>query len=188
MEKHKDKSNLRKATKLCVRLLFAACLLLVLTLVFQIVKNPEAPPSIFGYQAFTVLSNSMNPSFETGDLIVVKTAASSAIHVNDVITFKESAKKYITHRVVEIGNDHGSIGFVTKGDNNNVEDEKIVSSGALIGKQVFLIPNAGFIAKFMSGSVGFVLLILLPLIGYICLEIYDRVGKSDNPKKEVEQA
>lgn len=116
----------------------------------------------------------MNPSFETGDMVIVKSADASDINVNDVITFREGTNRYITHRVVEIVDN----GFVTKGDNNNVADEKVVSPGALVGKQVFTFENAGFIAKFASGPIGFMLLIIIPLTGYLCIVLYERIRKS----------
>ncbi len=148
----------------------------------QTMKHPDNPPSIMGYQPYTVLSNSMKPTFETGDLVIVKKVPAEKIAVDDVITFK-SDHRLITHRVVEvIEQDHA---FVTKGDNNNVNDQQVVASEALVGKQVFRIVKGGYIAKFASSPLGMLLLVILPLIGYIGLEIYDRIRKSAQTKKHL---
>ncbi|MYL41404.1 signal peptidase I [Virgibacillus salexigens] len=172
------KDKFRRALKILLRFLFVLMVIFVLFIVIQLLRNPGQPPSLFSFQPFTVLSNSMNPTFETGDMVIVKRLEASEIQENDVITFKEAADKYITHRVSEVILQQGDIQFVTKGDNNNVVDETLVSAKNVIGKQVFMIPNVGFISKFISGPVGFFLLILLPFTGYICLEVYERSQKS----------
>jgi len=46
------------------------------------------------------------------------------IHIGDIITF-EQENMLIVHRVVEIGTDNEGTYFVTKGDNNNINDGKI---------------------------------------------------------------
>ena len=81
-------------------------------------------------------------------LLFVKKVDPAEVKVDDVITFKETSGNFITHRVIEVIIDGGEVGFVTKGDNNNVKDEEVVKGENLIGKQTFIIPNAGYIAKF----------------------------------------
>jgi len=149
---------------------------------FQSKKHPEKVPSIFGISPLTVLTNSMNPYIKSGDLVIIKKAKPSDIKVNDVITFKDSSTKFITHRVASIKQNHGKLGFMTKGDNNNVADTNIVTSKNLVGKLVWKVPKAGYFAKFVSGPIGFILLILIPATGYICLEVFERLSK---PKKTI---
>jgi signal peptidase I len=148
---------------------------------FQSKKHPEKVPTIFGISPLTVLTNSMHPFIKSGDLVIIKKVTPSEVKINDVITFKETETKIITHRVIDIKQDQGTVGFVTKGDNNNVKDANIVHSNHLIGSLAFKIPKAGYIAKFVSGPIGFILLILIPATGYICLEVYERLSK---PKKK----
>lgn len=140
---------------------------------YQASKNPDQIPAIFGYKPFTVLSNSMQPAFSAGDMVFVKEKPASDIAVNDVITFKEGERKLITHRVVE----KTERGFVTKGDSNNVKDSEIVTSDNVVGTHVFTIPKAGYISKFVSSPWGITLLILVPLLGYLLLEIYDLISR-----------
>lgn len=144
-------------------------------------KHPEKVPTIFGISPLTVLTNSMHPYMKAGDLVIIKKAKPTDVKVNDVITFKETPTKFITHRVASIKQNQGNIGFVTKGDNNNTADSNIVTSNNLVGKLVLKIPKAGYFAKFVSGPIGFILLILIPATGYICLEVFERLSK---PKKQ----
>ncbi len=53
-----------------------------------------------------------------------KPKTESDIHVGDIISFWQD-NKLIVHRVIEIGKDELGIYFITKGDNNDINDEKI---------------------------------------------------------------
>lgn len=178
---------LSKPLTLAVRLIFIVILVAVLLIAYQSIKHPDQPPSLFGYQPFTVLSNSMAPYFETGDMVIVKDLTASDVSKNDVITFTDKTGKYITHRVVEIKNPNSHPSFVTKGDNNNTKDGVMVTSDNLVGKQFLLIPKAGYLVDFVSGPAGFMLLIFLPLSGYVLLELYERVKKGKKEKQTRDQ-
>ncbi|MFC0302143.1 signal peptidase I [Virgibacillus soli] len=173
----------RKIFIYSLRLIFIILLAFVLFIVLQMIRHPGQPPSFLGYQPYTVVSNSMKPTFETGDLVIVKMLEAKDITVHDVITFQDSEGRFVTHRVVDISQEDGSPVMKTKGDNNNVVDDDIVTSDALIGRQAFLIKNGGFIARFASSSLGFMLLIIVPLIGYVSLTLYERIFKSNQVKK-----
>jgi signal peptidase I len=176
-------ANLKRALAYTFRGIFIVLFLFILFLAIQLIRHPDIPPSIFGYQPFTVLSNSMNPSFETGDLIIIKKVASSSIKEGDVITFQASNDKFVSHRVVEVNQQNGKPGFVTKGDNNNVKDEQVVSSEDLMGKKVFLLKNGGHIAKFIGSPTGVILFIVLPLIGYFGLTLWEQIRRTYHMRK-----
>lgn len=179
----KTGSNLKKAAANGLRILFIALFIFILFVAIQMTRHPGEPPHIFGYQPFTVLSNSMNPSFETGDLVIIKKVPASNVTEGDVITFQEGTGKFITHRVVEVTKQNGNFRFVTKGDNNNVNDDNVVTSSELLGKKVFLLKNGGLIAKFVGSPFGFMLFVIMPLIGYIGLTIFERTRKSSHTRK-----
>ncbi|MGE8203782.1 signal peptidase I [Heyndrickxia sp. NPDC080065] len=158
-----------------VIIFFVIAFLLYFT--FQSKKHPEKVPTIFGISPLTVLTNSMHPYIKAGDMVIINKVNPADVKVNDVITFQETATKFITHRVIAVQQDQGKVGFVTKGDNNNVQDSKIVTPDHLVGSLVLKIPKAGYFAKFVSGPIGFILLILIPATGYICLEVYERLSR-----------
>ncbi|WP_172840517.1 signal peptidase I [Virgibacillus phasianinus] len=167
--------------------MFIVILVSLLLITYQSIKNPERPPSLFGYQPFTVLSNSMDPYFNTGDMVIIKETSPANVSKGDVITFTDKTGKYITHRVIEIKNRNSHPVFVTKGDNNNVKDGEMVTGDHIVGKQTILIPGAGYLVEFVSGPIGFILLILLPLAGYIFLELFERAKKGKKRDKTREQ-
>ena len=80
-----------------------------------------------------VTSDSMYPTFKTGDLLVVQSADIDDIEVGDIIMFTvPSEKELIVHRVESIGED----GIRTKGDATNATDNWIVDSNDVEAKLV----------------------------------------------------
>ena len=72
-----------------------------------------------------VNSDSMAPLLGNGAMgIEIIPTSKEDIHVGDVVTFRRD-DILIAHRVVEIGSDEDGGYFITKGDNNNAEDDKI---------------------------------------------------------------
>ncbi|WP_060678295.1 signal peptidase I [Virgibacillus halodenitrificans] len=183
----KQRRFITKVISACIKWLSVAMFILVLIIFIQMARHPDQPPQILGLQGLTVLSNSMNPTFQTGDLVIVKAMDALDVNKNDIITFKENDGPYITHRVIDIVDEKGAIGFITKGDNNNVADQEIVHAHHLLGQVAFHIPYLGYIANFIGSKAGFILLILLPLVGYIALELNDKIGKNNNKKGVVNE-
>lgn len=70
-------------------------------------------------------SKSMIPILSEGATgIGIKPKSEEDIHIGDIISFKQG-NGLIVHRVVEKGIDREGIFFITKGDNNDINDGKI---------------------------------------------------------------
>ncbi|MFE7060522.1 signal peptidase I [Sutcliffiella sp. NPDC057660] len=156
---------------------------LVIFFVSQSKGDIEKVPSVIGYKPLTILSNSMQPVFEAGDVILVKPGKKPT--VNDVITFKHPDGILVTHRIIDSTEENGKTLFATKGDNNNIADEGLVAPESIIGVQTNIIPGAGHVAKFVSGPVGFILLIGVPVFLYLLIEIFQRTGIIGTRKEEI---
>ena len=111
--------------------------------------------SFFGYQMFTVISGSMQPTIKVGDIILIK--KQDNYFVNDIVTYK-SDNNYITHRVVEIND----LNVVTKGDYNNALDDPIHVSN-VVGK-VVLILNTSCIVRNTSKPLFWIVLVIFGFI------------------------
>ena len=84
-------------------------------------EKDNKPTSIFGYTFLSVLSPSMEPLFNEGDIIVIKTIDVDSIKVGDVIAFFDPAStsdSVLTHRVIDIYEKDGKRYAVTAGDFN----------------------------------------------------------------------
>ena len=108
---------------------------------------------LFGYYVFNVLTGSMSPEYNPGDLIYVKEVPATSVKVGDPITFVLNEQLVVaTHRVVEI--DYENQCFVTKGDANGQADPAPVHFNNLIGKPHFKIPKLGYVSGFIQNPPG----------------------------------
>ena len=88
----------------------------------------------FGLTILQVSSNSMIPTFQKGDFIIIK--KQTEYDVGDIITYEiveDKQKYYVTHRIIEKNGNE----YITKGDANNREDSKIVDNDSIKGKVLF---------------------------------------------------
>ena len=134
-----------------------------LTLIIKSKLYPDKIADFMGYKPFIVMSGSMETTINIGDLVIVKKVNSNSIHTGDIIAFK-NGNIVISHRVKEVINDSGTYKFKTKGDNNNVADDFIVSSDAIEGIFVNKIPGLGSILLFLGKPIGLLMVILVIII------------------------
>lgn len=121
---------------------------------------------VIGYRSYTVLSGSMEPKFYPGDIVIIKHKNKINLQVNDIATYRDNDGVIITHRIVEQTNE----GYITKGDNNNVEDAGILKEDNIIGEFKCSIPKVGYVIQFLSNpkivSVEIILLSLFIFFYY----------------------
>lgn len=87
--------------------------------------------------------------FNKGDVMVLMGADNSK--VGDVLVYSSELHNYpIIHRVTFIN----ELGFVIKGDNNDVSDPYIVIEDQVVGKAVLRIPYIGWIKIWFAQIVG----------------------------------
>ncbi len=185
-----EESRTKKIIKVFSNSIFTLLIIFLILSAFMSIgakKNRDGVPSILGYKPMTVLTGSMAPKINPGDMIIDKSVNPESIKVGDVVTYRVNSNMLITHRVIEIVNKEGKSAFKMKGDANNVEDNNLVTEEQLIGRYSFRIPYAGYVANFARSIYGFVLLILVPA----ALLIYDQVKtvlsemKKEKDKKQI---
>ncbi|KAH6584241.1 hypothetical protein BASA61_007599 [Batrachochytrium salamandrivorans] len=92
----------------------------------SVVLNSESPIVV-------VLSESMEPSFQRGDLLILS-LLSDPIRVGDICVYKIKGKDIpIVHRVLELHENHttNKTLILTKGDYNPVDDRGLYNRGQL---------------------------------------------------------
>lgn len=95
-----------------------------------------------GYRGFIIASNSMSPTLERGDLILIDTKENT-VEDGDIIIFIVE-NNIVTHRVIEHYELDGKTYYLTKGDANNAVDPWILHNEQIIGKYIIRIPYIGF--------------------------------------------
>ena len=124
----------------------------------------------------------MQPAFSAGDIIVIKN--NSVPKVNDIVTYKHPDGIFVSHRIIQVIKKDGQSLFKTKGDNNNIDDHILVPRKDILGIEKLIVPKAGYVAKFVSGPVGLVIFILIPLLTLIIIEIFERLGLINKKKQK----
>jgi signal peptidase len=82
-------------------------------------------PRVFGYQTATMLTGSMSPQINPGDVVVAVAEPVEDVQVGDVISYHIPVDDHRveTHRIIEVlHHNDGSIAVRTQGDNNPAPD------------------------------------------------------------------
>lgn len=173
-------------TILCIILI--PILLINLTLIAKSYLNKDEVPNVAGTLPLIVLTDSMYPVIESGDLIICHTEEPENVRTGDVIAFFDPAGNgttIVTHRVLEVTELGGQLAWRTKGDNNNTEDRLLVTAEKLVAVyEGTRIPGAGNVALFMQTTTGLIVCVVLPiilLVGYdiIRRRIYEKNKQDD---------
>ena len=97
---------------------------------------------------------------------IIKKAKADNLKQGDIVTFKQNGET-ITHRIVQIDDIEDGKLYITKGDNNNVQDEQGLRFDQIEGKLVIKIPQLGkMVASFKNGII-IVLVLLISAIIYL---------------------
>lgn len=172
-EDKKTKTNARKIYGI-VSTVIAALIFIFLVCTVAVVlwqRSSGGDSSIFGYYMFDVVTDSMEPAIEAGEVIISKKVDDpSALKVGDIITFiapSGSLKgRNVTHRIVKIVMDDNGVlkHFRTRGDNPSVgEDNWNLNPEAVKAVYVKSAPFIAGLRDFLSHWYGYVVLIVLPL-------------------------
>ena len=138
--------------------------------------HPDEVPSFLGWKPFIVLSGSMETEIMTGDLVITKEIDTSKLKVGDIIAFKKDG--YVTtHRIISIDEVDGQKQYVTKGDNNNTQDEGYTTDDMIEGVYKKKLSGLGNLAMFVQTPSGMVIALSIPLILLILMQVSN--GKND---------
>lgn len=121
-------------------------------LIGQLQVTLGKPVSLAAFVA--VESNSMVPTFERGDILLV--LRTDEIREGEIILFRSQFGSPIVHRVIEIKDN----GYITKGDNNPTTDqarmgiikkEQVLAEVFDINGYIFKVPKLGYLSLWIRG-------------------------------------
>ena len=164
------------ATAFIVLLMMAAAVVTILSLS----SKENDVPSIFGYTAFSIQTDSMEDEIMTGDFILGKKCDPKELEVEDIISFytvNSKGQVFInTHRIIEIEETSNGRIFTTQGDNEDLPDSRKVYEKDIVSEYSgFRIPILGYILTFLSTQFGFFLCIVLPVLLYTLWQLYNLI-------------
>ena len=144
---------------------------------------------LLGFQVYTILSGSMEPTYHVGSIIYVKPVDPLTVREGQAITFMLDANTVATHRVIEILPDEtqpGVVRFRTKGDANSTPDGAPVHSRNVIGVPVFTIPYLGYVAAYVQNPPGRYVAIAALAIALVLIVLPDSTSADNKAKRRKE--
>lgn len=169
----KSKIEREKKIKRAVKCVFYPVSLFIvicaMNILYQKTIKKEDDIHLFGFRSYIVLSGSMEPDLQVGDMVVSRQAGEKQIETGDIITFEDENGAVITHRVADIMIKDGKRYYQTKGDNNNGKDIGLVPIENIKGKYIFKISGAGKLITQIMTPAGFMLTLFIMTMGYIII-------------------
>lgn len=179
---------LKRAAGIFISIVLWAVILLAALFAFTTLatKDSSHVANLAGFTPLNVVSDSMAPTFQAGDLILIRSCDPASLKEGDIVTFHTIINNEFalnTHRITEIQGQADARSYVTKGDNNDIADIHMITDGDIVGKFVARLPHFGRVVEFLSSSMGFLLVIVLPLLIFFVYQVYHLVTVSIDLKK-----
>ena len=185
-----EMSTVKKAASIVISVVMWIIILVAALFAFTTLatKDDGSVSSLAGFTPLTVQSESMAPTFDQDDLIIIKQCDPSTLEVGDIVTFHaiiDNQYALNTHRIISINEVNGLNSYTTKGDNNELADQHVIADGDIVGKYVGKIPYMGKVIGFLSGTWGFLVEIVLPMLLFFIYQVYHLVIVGMNLKRAV---
>jgi len=133
---------MKKSIKITIKIIKAilTCFLIVVLLVILVQRFSRNNLSVGGIRIFNIVSESMTPDYQIGDILISKKVSAKNINIGDNVTYIGTDDKVkglvITHAVIGKRLENGKYYFTTKGIANSLEDPEI-SEDEVYGKVVY---------------------------------------------------
>jgi signal peptidase len=188
-KKSEDKKKPISKKKIIVSLLlifFAFFGSFLIYFILQIALNTETPMVV-------VISDSMAPNINKGDLLFIQGKDPEDIEVGDVIVFDADGlwsgapEEPIVHRVVDIRKVDDDWEFRTKGDANNDKDEEWIPEKRIKGVVIGRIPYIGWVKIVLADYGLFIPVLIILSVPLIISIIWDVIKSKENEKEKIEK-
>lgn len=133
---------MKKILKILLYVILIPLLIYNITIITETLLFPKKTPSFFGIKTYIIVSGSMQPNINIGDIVVVKNTKQEALKKGDIISFRDN-QSIITHRINEVLQLDGITKYRTKGDKNNICDSELVKYENIEGKVIVTLPKVG---------------------------------------------
>lgn len=174
--------NFKRITVIALKAVTSASIILIALFAMAVVGV-----KLIGLDVYIVQSPSMEPTCPVGSVIWVKKISDpSKLEVNDVVTFKLTKRTTATHRIIRIeksDTDPAGYVFITKGDNNDSEDNVPLSPSDVIGKEILTIPYLGYVSNYVQTKPGVYVAITACIVVIGLLFVIDVLADDKTEKK-----
>ncbi len=183
-ERIKRRQKIKKISIIVLYIILIPVILFSLLLIMLELGNSKGIPSFLNIEIYKVSSDSMEPRLKKDDIIIVRKCYNDKqFKTGNIITFRRRDGEIITHRISKVYRDYSGNQFVTKGDNNEEEDEFIVTADMIIGKVIYTVPDLENISKLLKNKLFLAFCILI----FVLIVIYDKKQKEKKIKRKLER-
>lgn len=182
-----------KILKAIYNILYMLLVILVVIILIAVIlqRASKNTLSLGGFRIFNIITGSMIPKYEVGDVLISKTIKPEDIKVGDDIVYfgteDDFAGKIVTHQVIDIEKQDGKYVFHTKGLANTAEDP-LVKEEQISGKIIYKIKTISYISKLINNLYSFYFVIFIPVVILIFIEIRGIiVGKKESKEEEKDE-
>lgn len=184
-KKIKDNKFLKIAFTIIKTIITIFLLILICIIFIQRVSNNNF--AVGGIRVFTIITGSMEPEYEVGDMIISKEVKPEEIKVGDNVVYKglvdDFNGKIVTHKVMEKKKSGGKYKFITKGLNNDIEDPEI-SEEQILGKVTYKTHILSVISKLINNTSTFFFVIFIPFVLLVFFEIVEIMEEKKHEEKD----
>ena len=174
----KDNKALKVVWKIIKSITTVIIILIVITIALQ--RFSDNKLTLGGFSVYTVVTKSMVPKYNVGDMLLAKQVDTNTIQVGDDIVYLGAVDtfngKIVTHQVIQIEGEGTNRIFHTKGIANTIEDPTITGS-QIYGKVVTKLTILSLITKVISNIYGMFFLVIVPIVILVFSVIMDVVNE-----------
>jgi signal peptidase len=143
-------------------------------------------PIAFGMHPLTVLTGSMRPGIQPGDMVVDQPIPASDIRVGDIVTFQDPHEnRTITHRVRRIEISDGQARVITRGDANDTVEKWQIPATGKVGRVEYMVPKIGFPVTWSHTRNGRLAMVSLPAL-LLTISALMRIWRSEDDDDELD--
>lgn len=168
--------------------IFLAFAFVMMVFAFASISNDYGVPMMGNKVILNVVSESMQPTINKGDLIAGKTLTleeKQALKEQDIITFfadinGDGIKELNTHRIVKVTGTGEDMVFRTKGDNASMYPVNVTDDGYNVRLEDVVctwkegdtqLKGMGSVLGFLQSRIGFLCIVVIPLALFFVYEI-----------------
>lgn len=106
---------------------------------------------VFSYSPRVVLSGSMVPVMNVGDVVIIHKIPGTMAQMGDIVMFPVGSMK-VTHRIIAVEEEGSERYFTTKGDASGEPESDLLAEKDVQGKVVMIIPKLGYLTLLLRGA------------------------------------
>ena len=184
IEKIKNNKVLKVLTMI-IKAIVSLFIVIVVSIIF-IQRISDNKLSLGGYSIYTIITESMVPKYNVGDMVIAKKISPDELSVEDDVVYmgqkSDFAGKIITHQIIKIDTSNGKRTFHTKGIANEFEDP-LVEESQVMSKVIMKSTILSFISKIVNNPYGFYFVIFVPFAILLVMEIIDFIEDRKDSQK-----